>query len=44
MVYNGDSGGWDPQHGTTVEKFLFTLFSLIVEVSCIKLKEHDVRL
>ena len=35
MVYYGDSGFWYPQHATAVEKFLFTLSSLIVVVSCI---------
>lgn len=37
VVYYGDSGVWYPQHGTAVEKFLFTLSSLIVVVSYILL-------
>lgn len=34
MVYYGDSGGWYPQNGTAAEKFLPTLSSLVVVVSC----------
>lgn len=35
VVNYGDSGLWDPQDGTAVKKFLLTLSSLIVVVSCI---------
>lgn len=35
VVYYGDSGVWDPQDGTAVEKFLLTLSSLVVVVPCV---------